>query len=232
MKSVTVIIWLILGFMIVPMSLAESSINDKYREPDLRLSTYKIDDSYYASLSGTVNVDENISIDATLESTGFLELGVAYGEVVFDLAYAEAYVNYGRSDITDIYTLGMFAGLPVGESLLLFANTSYDWRRTQDNLGGVTNLGKSDQEEWKNTVGFNYTIHQWVTFSSSYNLDYLTDSPKIFDDKTATSWDATITFNAPWFSPYVKYSKGKYRVTPDQQRKSQDNVELGINFNF
>jgi len=89
-----------------------------------------------------------------------------------------------------------------------------------------------DEEEWKNTVGFNYSLHKWVSLSSSYNIDYLTDSPNLVDDNIATSWDITLTANVPWFSPYVKYSQGNYRVTPDQERRSQDNVELGINFNF
>jgi len=232
MNKITEIILLSLGFFISTTGLAESKISDKYREPDLRLSTYKIDDNYYGSLSGSINVDENISIDATIETNGYLEIGTAYGDVIFDVAYAEAYVSYGRTDTTDIYTVGAFAGLPIGERLMVFANSAYDWRRTQDNLAGAGNLGLFDEEEWKNTVGFNYSLHKWVSLSSSYNIDYLTDSPNLVDDNIATSWDITLTANVPWFSPYVKYSQGNYRVTPDQERRSQDNVELGINFNF
>jgi len=211
---------------------AQTPSIDKYREPDLRFSTYKIDDDYYASFSGTINVDNNISIDATLDSSGYLEIGTAYGDLIFDLAYAEGYLNYGRTDTTDIYTVGMFSGLPLGEDLMLFANTAYDWRRTQDNLAGAGNWGLFDEEEWKNTLGVSYTVHQWLTLSSTYNVDYLTDSAEPVDDKVATSWDATITLNSPWLSPYIKYSKGNYRVTPEQQRRSQDNVEIGLNFNF
>lgn len=218
--------------MIVPMSLADTSISDKYREPDLRLSTYKINDDYYASLSGTINVDENISINATLETNGYLELGTAYGDVLFDKIYAEAYVTYGRSDTTDIYTLGACAGLPLDDKLMVFANSAYDWRRTQDNIAGANNRGWFDEDEWKNTLGLSYAIHQWVTLSSTYNVDLLLKTPNSIDSRVATSWDVTATFNVPWFSPYVKYSQGNYRVTPDQERKSQDNVELGINFNF
>ncbi|MCP5078158.1 MAG: hypothetical protein GY951_08910 [Psychromonas sp.] len=232
MKNITTTTLFLLTAFISPQTLAETSISEKYREPDLQLSTYKIDDNYYGSLSGTINVNENISIDATIETNGYLEIGSAYGEVLFDAIYVEGYANYGRTDTTDIYTLGIFAGLPVTDSFMLFANTSYDWRRTQDNLAGVGNLGLFDEDEWKNTVGFNYSLHKWLSFSSSYNIDYLTDAPNPVDNKVATSWDVMLTANSPWFSPYVKYSQGDYRVTPDQDRKSQNNVELGIKFNF
>ena len=115
---------------------------------------------------------------------------------------------------------------------MLFMNSAYDWRRSQDNFAGIGNMGQYDEEEWQNTVGLTYKVHQWVSFSSTYSLDYLTDTAIPVDDDVATSWDVTMTLNAPWFSPYVKYSKGNYRVSPDQQRKSQDNVEFGVNFNF
>jgi len=232
MKNITTFILFILSSLVSAHIFAQTPAAEKYREPDLRFSTYKIADDYYASFSGTVNVNENISIDATLDSSGYLEIGAAYGDLVFDIAYAEGYLNYGRTDTTDIYTVGMFAGLPLGEDLMVFANTAYDWRRTQDNIAGAGNWGFFDEEEWKNTLGLSYTIQQWVTLSSTYNVDYLTASANQVDNNIATSWDATMTFNTPWLSPYIKYSKGNYRVTPEQQRKSQDNVELGFNFNF
>ena len=229
-KKVINSLFVIVACTITTGSFAKTPLYEKFREPDLRLSTYKIDDSYYGSLSGTINVDENISIEATLDSSGYLEIGAAYGDVFLDRFYAEAYANYGRTDTTDIYTLGMFAGLPLGDNLMVFANSAYDWRRAQNRLPLLK--GILDEEEWKNTVGFSYSLHKWASLSSTYNLDYLADASSPVDDKVSTSWDITITANIPWFSPYVKYSKGDYRVTPDQQRKSQDNVELGINFNF
>lgn len=232
MHKKTKSIFILFSALLSSTVIAQTPLSEKYRDPDLRFSTYKVDGNYYASLSGTVSVDENISIDAMLDSGGYLELGVAYGDVVFDIAYAEGYVNYGRSDTTDIYTVGLFAGLPVGEKVMLFTNTSYDWRRTQDNIGGIDNLGLFDEEEWKNMLGISYSVHPLVSLSSTYSVDYLMDSVNIVDDKFATSWDATATFNTPWLSPYVKYTKGNYRVTPDQQRKSQKNLELGLNFNF
>lgn len=232
MKKIPSLIFFTLSTLISTHILAQTPSADKYREPDLSFSSYKIDDNYYASFSGTVNVDENIAIDATLDSSGYLEIGAAYGDLIFDTAYAESYLNYGRTDTTDIYTVGIFTGLPLGENLMVFANTAYDWRRTQDNIAGVGHLGIFNEEEWKNTVGLSYTARQWLTLSSTYSIDYLTDSANQVDDNIATSWDATVTFNTPWLSPYVKYSKGNYRVTPEQQRKSQDNVEIGFNFNF
>ena len=232
MKVLISSVLVITSFMVSPTAFAQKTIEEKYREPDLRLSTYKIDDNYYASFSGTVNVNENISIDATLDSGGYLELGTAYGDVFFDTVYAEAYVSYGRTDTTDIYTLGMFAGLPLSEHLMVFANSAYDWRSTQDNILGVGNNGVFDEQEWKNTAGLSYSVHNRLTLASTYNVDYLADSANAVDSRLATSWDVTATFNVPWFSPYVKYSKGDYRVTPDQERKSQDNIELGLNFNF
>ncbi|QFI38711.1 hypothetical protein FR932_13040 [Moritella marina ATCC 15381] len=232
MKNITYLFFLVFSALFCSNTFAETPLSDKYREPDLSFSAYNIDDNYYASFSGSINVDEHIAIDATLDSSGYLELGVAYGDLIFDIAYAEGYFNYGRTDTTDIYTIGMFAGLPLNENLMIFANTAYDWRRTQDNIAGAGNWGLFDEDEWKNTLGVSYSIHQWVSLSSTYSIDYLTDSPNQVDDNVATSWDATITFNTPWLSPYVKYSKGNYRVTPEQQRKSQDNVEIGLNFNF
>lgn len=215
-----------------PVIATHTLNNEKYREPDLQFSTYKIDDTYYGSFSGTINVDENIFIDATIDTSGYLEIGTGYGEVIFDRIYSEAYINYGRSDTTDIYTLGVFAGMPVSEEVMLFFNSSYDWRKTQNNIGGTDNLGLFDEEEWKNTIGFSYQVHKWVSFSATYNIDYLVDTPIVLDDKTATSWDSTFTINSPLLKPYIKYSKGNYRVSPEQQRKSQDSIEFGVNFNF
>lgn len=223
---------MLLGCVISTACLAKTNQAEEYRNTDLSMSTYKINDNYYASLTGSVDMDEHISIDATIDSTGYLELGAGYGDVFFQSIYAEAYASYGRTDTTDIYTVGVFAGQPLGESLMLFANMSYDWRRTQDNIVGVENWGLFDEEEWRNTVGFNYELHRWTSLSSTYNLDYLSQTPNAVDDNIATSWDVTLTANVPWFSPYVKYSKGNYRVAPNQERKSQDNIEIGLNFNF
>lgn len=232
MKLITNFLLCTAALMLGMTNVVQAANSNKYREPDLRLSAYKIDEDYYGSLSGTVNVNENISIDATIETSGYLEIGTAYGDVFFERVYAEIYVNYGRSDTTDIYTFGAFSGLPITENILVFYNTAYDWRRSQDNFSIIDKLDIFDAEEWKNTVGLSYTVHEWVTLSSTYSVDYLNDTVIAVDDNIATSWDATLTFNVLWVSPYVKYIQGDYRVSPDQVRKSQDNVEIGINFNF
>lgn len=232
MLNITRLFYIVISCLLSFTVVAQTPLSEKYREPDLRFSTYKIDDNYYGSLSATVNMNENISIDATLDSSGYLELGGAYGDVLFDTMYAETYVSYGRTDTTDIYTIGVFAGLPVSEKVMLFANTSYDWRRTQDNIGGIGNLGAFDEDEWMNMVGLSISAHKFLTLSSTYSVDYLIDNPSEVDSKVATSWDATATFNLPWISPYIKYTNGNYRVTVGEERKSQDNIELGINFNF
>ena len=113
MKRIAIGFLFLSSLFVCSSSFAKTNLHEKYREPDLRLSAYKVDNNYYGSLSGTVNVDENISIDATIETNGYLEIGTAYGDVIFNNIYAEGYVSYGRSDTTDIYTLGIFAGASV-----------------------------------------------------------------------------------------------------------------------
>ncbi|MEZ9835293.1 hypothetical protein BCU83_15860 [Vibrio breoganii] len=197
----------------------QASANE-YNAPQLNMSVSKTNDEYIGTLTGHLQATEHISVSAELDTTGYLELGTGYG---FSLgkSYNEVYVSYGRGDLIDVYTLGVFSGFAVTENVLLFGNTSHEWRELVfDAIDGT--------REWKNTVGASYAMHELVKLSYSFSYD-----KSLSQSGHRTYQEVRVTFTPKWVEPYVQYTFGDHRVTPADIKISQDaTLELGLQFRF
>ncbi|WP_394135197.1 hypothetical protein [Aliivibrio fischeri] len=211
-------------FQILLLSLCTSlSVSAKYHEPDLSVQLSQNNDEWVGTVTANLQATEEISFTADIDSTGYLEIGSGYG-VMFGQFYTEAFVSYGRADLIDIYNVGVFTGTALTKDIMLFANTSHEWR---DNVFSDA-LNLKTNREWKNTFGTSYTINQWSNFSYSFTHDReLTGSKSYYN-----SQDITLTLKPKWVEPYVKYTFGESRVSPNDRTRTENSYEIGFNLRF
>ncbi|EHN70427.1 hypothetical protein [Aliivibrio fischeri] len=211
-------------FQILLLSLCTSlSVSAKYHEPDLSVQLSQNNDEWVGTVTTNLQATEEISFTADIDSTGYLEIGSGYG-VMFGQFYTEAFVSYGRADLIDIYNVGVFTGTALTKDIMLFANTSHEWR---DNVFSDA-LNLKTNREWKNTLGASYTINQWSNFSYSFTHDReLTGSKSYYN-----SQDITLTLKPKWVEPYVKYTFGESRVSPSDRTRTENSYEIGFNLRF
>ncbi|MUJ18620.1 hypothetical protein GNP79_15315 [Aliivibrio fischeri] len=211
-------------FQILLLSLCTSlSVSAKYHEPDLSVQLSQNNDEWVGTVTANLQATEEISFTADIDSTGYLEIGSGYG-VMFGQFYTEAFVSYGRADLIDIYNVGVFTGTALTKDIMLFANTSHEWR---DNVFSDA-LNLKTNREWKNTLGASYTINQWSNFSYSFTHDReLTGSKSYYN-----SQDITLTLKPKWVEPYVKYTFGESRVSPSDRTRTENSYEIGFNLRF
>lgn len=211
-------------FQILLLSLCTSlSVSAKYHEPDLSVQLSQNSDEWVGTVTANLQATEEISFTADIDSTGYLEIGSGYG-VMFGQFYTEAFVSYGRADLIDIYNVGVFTGTALTKDIMLFANTSHEWR---DNVFSDA-LNLKTNREWKNTLGASYTINQWSNFSYSFTHDReLTGSKSYYN-----SQDITLTLKPKWVEPYVKYTFGESRVSPSDRTRTENSYEIGFNLRF
>ncbi|WP_063663827.1 hypothetical protein [Aliivibrio fischeri] len=211
-------------FQILLLSLCTSlSVSAKYHEPDLSVQLSQNSDEWVGTVTANLQATEEISFTADIDSTGYLEIGSGYG-VMFGQFYTEAFVSYGRADLIDIYNVGVFTGTALTKDIMLFANTSHEWR---DNVFSDA-LNLKTNREWKNTFGASYTINQWSNFSYSFTHDReLTGSKSYYN-----SQDITLTLKPKWVEPYVKYTFGESRVSPSDRARTENSYEIGFNLRF
>ncbi|MEO9497371.1 MAG: hypothetical protein ABJG42_23060 [Vibrio splendidus] len=192
-----------------------------YHEPSLSFQTAKAGDSWIGTVSGVIQATEEINISAEIDSEGYLEIGTGYGLMLGNF-YTEAFVSYGRADLIDIYDIGLFGGTAITSNIMVFANTSHEWRDISLSIIDMTD------REWKNTVGTSYSPTQFMNFSYSFSHDrQLTGSKGYYN-----SQDVTFTLKPKWVEPYVKYTFGQKRVSPGDVFRSDGSVELGFNLRF
>jgi len=203
------------------LATEHTSTTLNYHEPSLSFQTAKAGDSWIGTVSGVIQATEEINISAEVDSEGYLELGTGYGVMLGDY-YTEAFVSYGRADIFDIYDIGVFGGTAISDNIMLFANTSHEWRKSSLAILDMTS------REWKNTVGASYSPSQYMNFSYSFSHDrQLTGNKGYYN-----SQDVTFTLKPKWVEPYLKYSFGQKRVSPGDVFRSDGSVELGFNLRF
>ena len=199
------------------------SASAKYHEPDLSIQLSQNNDEWVGTFTANLQATEEISFTADIDSTGYLEIGSGYG-VMLGQFYTEAFVSYGRADFIDIYNAGLFTGTALTQDIMIFANTSHEWREYvfSDWLDSKAN------REWKNTLGASYTINQWSNFSYSFTHDReLTGSKSYYN-----SQDVTLTLKPKWVEPYVKYTFGESRVSPSDRTRTENSYEVGFNLRF
>nr|VVV04888.1 hypothetical protein AW0309160_02297 [Aliivibrio wodanis] len=207
---------------ILLLSLMTSlSASAKYHEPDLSVQFSQNNDEWVGTVTANLQATEEISFTADIDSTGYLEIGSGYG-VMLGQFYTEAFVSYGRSDFVDIYNVGLFTGTALTQDIMVFANTSHEWRES------VFSDWLDTDREWKNTLGASYTINQWSNFSYSFTHDReLTGSKSYYN-----SQDVTLTLKPKWVEPYVKYTFGESRVSPSDRTRTENSYEVGFNLRF
>jgi hypothetical protein len=183
------------------------------------------------TLSGTVQATEEVNLGFEVDSTGYLEVGAGYGMLLGDV-YTEAFTTYGRADLVDIYNVGVFGGTMLASDLLLFASTSYEWRKSVFQSNDFPNINDNfnTHKEWKSSLGASYTPVTWLTYSYALNHDRIMSEthlePSIFHA------DFTLTFKPKYVEPYVKYRYGQHRVRPGEPRTTEGTFEFGFNLNF
>ncbi|OCH13002.1 hypothetical protein A6E05_07605 [Aliivibrio sp. 1S165] len=212
---------------------ASLSASAKYHEPDLSVQLSQNNDEWVGTVTANLQATEAISFTADIDSTGYLEIGSGYG-VMLGQFYTEAFVSYGRADIFDIYNVGLFTGTALTQDIMIFANTSHEWRKGVFSESifqpGVNNNFNAfnTTREWKNTLGASYTINQWSNFSYSFTHDReLTGSKSYYN-----SQDVTLTLKPKWVEPYMKYTFGESRVSPSDKTRTENSYEIGFNLRF
>ncbi|WP_159737409.1 hypothetical protein [Vibrio atypicus] len=214
---------LILCTLIISSSVAAQP-NLQYHEPSLSFQMAQNNDEWIGTVSGTIQATEEINISAEIDSTGYLELGTGYG-IMLGSVYTEAYVSYGRADIIDIYDVGLFAATALTPQLMVFGNTSHEWRK--NTLGEHLPVFDHTEREWKNTLGASYSFNPWVNASYTFNYD-----KNLTDSGYRTNQDIQLTFKPRWVEPYIKYTFGDHRVTPSSGVTGEDSIEFGVNVRF
>lgn len=192
----------------------------------LQVSKAQHSDSYITTLSGYTEITEQLSVSAEVDNTGYLQLGVGYGQL-FDKAYVEPYLNYGRADFIDIIDAGLFAAMPLNKQWTLYADSSHHWRNSQFNMAEL----QLDQREWKNLIGLSYSPNQWLTASYTLHHDRLLAGPEMENDNI-TSHEVKLSAKAAWVEPYAQYTHGPHRVRPNQAIETSSSFELGLSINF
>ena len=199
-------------------------------EAQLGAQVSKTGDNWIGTVTGSLQATEQINVSAEIDSTGYLEIGTGYG-LMLGQFYTEAFASYGRADSIDIYDAGVFSGTALTETVMLYASTSHEWRKTKTML----DLDWFDQREWKTTLGISYSPLPWLNTSYSFNHDRLLSGDRFSQDiinDNINSHDVTITFKPKWVEPYIKYTYGEYRARPGEQITSDSTIEAGINFRF
>ncbi|OEF20022.1 hypothetical protein [Aliivibrio logei] len=197
------------------------SVSAKYHEPDLSVQLSQNNDEWVGSVTANLQATDEISFTADIDSTGYLEIGSGY-DVMLGQFYTEAFVSYGRADFIDIYNVGLFTGTALTQDIMIFANTSHEWRES------IFSDWFDTDREWKNTLGASYTINQWSNFSYSFTHDReLTGSKSYYN-----SQDVTLTLKPKWVEPYVKYTFGESRVSPSDRTRTDNSYEIGFNLRF
>lgn len=189
-------------------------------------------DKWITTVNGSVGITEEFTMNAQLDSTGYLSLGGGYGDFL-ESNYIEIYVNYGRSDYIDVYDLGLFAVRPLNEYFTVYANTSHQWRKTHDFLG--VELSLFDQREWANTFGLTYHYTSWLDVDVSISHDRLLSGNRglnAVENDNINSQDITVTYIHKWAKPYMRYTHGQYRVSPGEPITSESSLEFGVSLEY
>ncbi|MDN3716852.1 hypothetical protein [Vibrio breoganii] len=216
---------------------------------NLQASQY---DGEYLGVAGIgYDFTEHFSASVDIDTDRYLEVGASYSTII-DTWYLETYVRYGFGDEltaqasdgseleyqTHIYDVGFLAGKALSNSVFAYLDTSLQYRNPSHNIDLPAFVDDSSlayelsqQTEWNNTLAVDYTPVEWLSFGASYNFDLLLgDHP--YDESLRDSMDVSVTLNLPYVTPYVRYTKGEYRVRPGRPVQDSSYTEVGFYFNF
>jgi hypothetical protein len=191
----------------------------------------KYNDEYIATVTGQTDITNEFGMNAEVDSTGYLSVGADYGKM-FGSWYVEGFVTYGRADVLDIYDLGGFTATSF-DRLQVYYMSYHQWRRTKG--FPVLELKLFDQREWKNTLGFGYSVLDWLELGVSFNYDRLLSDNTGFNEvknDSINSQDLTLTLKQHAIQPYVRYTTGVHRVRPGEPITRSDSWEFGARFRY
>ncbi|WP_157824434.1 hypothetical protein [Moritella sp. Urea-trap-13] len=189
-------------------------------------------DKLITTVFASTDITEEVNINAELDSTGYLAFGGSYGMMLGSF-YTEAYGSYGRSDNVDVYNLGGLIVTQVTESLVIYINTSHQWRKTKG--FPILELEIFDNREWKNSLGARYALVPWCDIGYSVGYDKLlsgNEGWKEVENDSITHQDFTVTFKPVWFDTFIRYTTGTHRVRPGEPITKHDSIELGFSKRF
>ena len=207
------------------------SINVSANSLSSQVSFY--DDENIVSVYGTTNVTDSVSVNAEIDSTGYLALGAGYGEI-FGSWYLEGFFNYGRADLIDILDLGIMAGTSLSEKVTVFYLGYHQWRET-NGIPGAIGSEVFNAREWQNTIGFSYEPSEVFEISVSLSHDRLLSGHWLVADvenKNINSQDVTFKYKTRVVNPFVRYRTGEYRVRPGEPITRDDTFEFGVSASF
>jgi len=195
-------------------------------------SASRWDDTWIATLFGSVEVTERVTMTVELDSEGYLAVGAGYG---FDLprAFVEPFFTYGRSDLLDIYDLGIFGAYMVTPRVTAYAVMAHEWRETSSFPVLAPKL--FDQTEWRTTIGFNYKLVEWMDVDLSGNhYRLLTGNRGVNEVENDNISSGSLAFNLTTkpVEPFLRFTVGRHRVRPGDPVLTDSSFELGLRFAF
>lgn len=191
----------------------------------------KYGEDYITTVSGQTNITKEFGMNAEIDSTGYLSVGGDYGKM-FGSWYAEGFATYGRADILDVYDAGLFSATNL-KAVQVYYMSYHQWRKTK----GFPVLGLKifDQREWKNTLGFGYSVLDWLELGVSFSYDKLLSGNTGFNEvenDSINSQDITLTLKQHKIQPYMRYTTGVHRVRPGEPITRSDSWELGARVRY
>ncbi|GEA60043.1 hypothetical protein [Vibrio comitans] len=228
-----------------------SNVFAAIEDVSFNLQASQYDGEYLGVVGIGYDFTDQFSATVDIDTDKYLEFGASYSTII-DTWYLETYVRYGFGDElttetsngseleyqTHIYDLGFLAGKALSNSVFAYLDTSIQYRDPRHNIDlpaftGDSSLAYelSQQTEWNNTLAIDYTPVDWLSLGASYNFDLLLgDHP--YEDSLRDSMDVSVTLNLPYVTPYVRHTKGEYRVRPGQPVQDSNYTEVGFYFNF
>jgi hypothetical protein len=198
---------------------------------DFNIQATKYQDEVIGVFGIDVAATDSVTLSAEVDTDRYLQFGASYDWLKGN-HYFNVYGQYGFDDTIDIYDVGFMYGYSTAPSLFVYWDTYYQWRDTSKAVELPEPIDYANhRREWKNTLGASYSVHPLLDIGVSYNVDVLT-SQHGFENSTRSSYDISATVNTPYVQPYVKYTKGQYRVRPGRPIEDSSNVELGFYLDF
>jgi len=179
---------------------------------------------------GSTDITDEVSLNAEIDSTGYLSLGGGYG-IIKERWYLEGFTNYGRADSVDIIDLGALIVRNVSTKINVHLVSYHQWRNTAT----IFESNLLDQREWNNTIGISFDPVSWFDISLSASYDILLSGERYInkvENKSINSQDITLNFKPGLVELFIRYTTGEHRVRPGEPITKDDTWEVGVSGSF
>ena len=195
-------------------------------------SVSRWDDQWLVTINGLVEITERANMTVELDTDGYLGVGAGYSFQI-SRAYVEPFVRYGRSDLVDLYDIGVFGAYAIGPRATGYASVAHQWRYA--NVFPLLDLTLFDQTELQSTIGINYKLSEQFDVDLSLNhLRLLSGNRGIneVENPNITSAGIALSYRIKAVEPYVRFTVGQHRVRPGDPIITDNSVEFGLRFSF